>query len=197
MIILVDNLSCKQYTFIMENKKVYFNIKTICQIAIFSALLCIMAQIAIPMPVGVPFTLQTLGIMLAGIILGTRKGTVAVLIYVFMGMAGLPVFANFNSGLPTILGPTGGFIMAFPVAALIIGLSFYKNKISLLILGIILSLILIYFLGILRFCVVLNSDPLSAVIIFLPYLVLDVVKAALAIVFGIKIKTALKKAKLL
>ncbi len=94
----------------------------ICQIAVFAAIISVVSQISIPMPAGVPMTLQTLIIPIAGIVLGRKKGTIATLIYLIMGAVGLPVFAGFAGGLGKILGLTGGFLISFPVLSYTAGL---------------------------------------------------------------------------
>ena len=103
-------------------KKHTYNIRHLCLISLFSALIVIMAQISIPMPIGVPITMQTFAVTIAGIILGSKKGFTATLIYILLGAIGLPVFANFTGGWQSITGPTSGFILSFPLMAYIIGL---------------------------------------------------------------------------
>jgi biotin transport system substrate-specific component len=80
------------------------------------------AQVAIPLPgTPVPITLQTLFVVLAGVVLGPRLGALAVAGYVLLGAAGAPVFAGGGGGLPWLLGPTGGYLLAAPAAAFIAG----------------------------------------------------------------------------
>ena len=75
-------------------QKTNFKTLDLCMIGVVTAVIVIMAQISIPMPLGVPMTMQTFAITLAGIILGSKKGAVASLIYVLLGAVGVPVFAN-------------------------------------------------------------------------------------------------------
>ena len=91
-------------------------------IGAFLASLCISisAQFSIPF-YPVPFTLQTLTVLLAGIILGPRAGGVAIGLYLLEGAAGLPVFASGNSGLAYMMGPTGGYLLGFLPAAVLVG----------------------------------------------------------------------------
>ena len=103
-------------------QKTNFKTLDLCMIGVVTAVIVIMAQISIPMPLGVPMTMQTFAITLAGIILGSKKGAVASLIYVLLGAVGVPVFANFSGGYQLLVGPTGGFIISFPIMAFIIGL---------------------------------------------------------------------------
>lgn len=70
----------------------------------------------------VPITLQTFGVMLAGLLLGPVRGALAVVVYLAMGAVGLPVFAGGAAGLGTFAGPTGGYLVGFPLGAFVIGL---------------------------------------------------------------------------
>jgi biotin transport system substrate-specific component len=81
----------------------------------------------ISVPVGlVPLTLQTLFVILAGAVLGARWGMLSMFIYVLLGIVGLPVFSGGSSGLGVLVGPTGGYIIGFILAALVIGYLFEK-----------------------------------------------------------------------
>ena len=82
---------------------------------IFATITAILAQISIPLPGGVPLTLQTFAVSLAGILLGSKKGFISILVYVLMGAIGLPVFSGFSAGIGAIVGATGGFILSFPI----------------------------------------------------------------------------------
>ncbi|TBH21812.1 biotin transporter BioY [Thermus thermamylovorans] len=88
-----------------------------------SLLVALTAQAALPLPfTPVPLTLQTLGVLLVGAALGSRLGFLALLAYLLQGAIGLPVFAGGTGGLAKILGPTGGFLLAFPLVAGLVGL---------------------------------------------------------------------------
>ncbi len=90
-------------------------IRAISEIALLAALLAVCAWITIP--AAVPFTLQTFGVFLALRLLGGKKGTIAVLVYIAMGAVGLPVFSGFGS-TASLVGPTGGYIVGFAVCGL-------------------------------------------------------------------------------
>lgn len=80
------------------------------------------AQLAVRLPfTPVPVTMQTLFVILAGVTLGARDGAYAMLSYVALGLAGAPVFAGFGGGPAALFGPTGGYLVAFPAAALVSG----------------------------------------------------------------------------
>ncbi len=86
----------------------------------FSLLVALSAQIVIP--VGpVPITAQTFAVLLTGALLGSRLGAMAIIVYLMEGAAGLPFFYGGSSGLVHLLGPTGGYLIAFPAAAFITG----------------------------------------------------------------------------
>lgn len=94
------------------------------RVAVFAALI---AALSLPGQFhlagsSVPVTLQTLGVMLTGLLLGARSGALAVLVYLAIGAAGMPVFAGGAAGLGTFAGPSGGYLVAFPVGAFVIGL---------------------------------------------------------------------------
>jgi biotin transport system substrate-specific component len=94
-------------------------------IATFAALIAVCSvSAALPFGVnGVPVTLQLFGVFLAGAVLGARRGFLAVLLYLVVGAAGLPIFAGGTSGIAPFTGVTGGYLIAFPFAALIVGLA--------------------------------------------------------------------------
>ena len=92
------------------------------QIAMFAALMTIGANISSFLIIGgVPITLQTFFAILAGILLGSRTGAIAMLVYALIGLAGMPVFAQFSGGMDTLVSPTFGFIVSFIFVAYISG----------------------------------------------------------------------------
>jgi biotin transport system substrate-specific component len=103
---------------------------TIFWVLSFSILTAISAQISIPIK-PVPFTLQTMIVLLAGAFLGAKNGAYSQLIYICLGAIGLPVFAQTadgTMGLARLIGPTGGYLLAFPVAAYLVGYLTEKNQ---------------------------------------------------------------------
>ncbi len=86
-------------------------------------LVALASQLAVPLPgTPVPLTLQPLAVLLVGGLLGPRRGATAMVVYLLLGAAGLPVFAPFGApGLARLFGPTGGYLLAFPVAAAVVG----------------------------------------------------------------------------
>lgn len=90
--------------------------------ALFAGLTALLAYVRIPLPfTPVPITGQTFGVMLSGLLLGPRWGAVAQVVYVLLGVVGLPVFAGGHAGPGVILGPTGGYLVSYPLAAAVTG----------------------------------------------------------------------------
>jgi biotin transport system substrate-specific component len=93
----------------------------------FSVITFISAQVEVPVQ-PVPFTLQTIVVLLAGAFLGPVNGAVSQLLYLAAGALGLPVFAGFSFGIPVLFGPTGGYLAAFPLVAFLVGHLVRKNS---------------------------------------------------------------------
>ena len=96
--------------------------KELTRIALFAAFTALLAQIIIPLPGAVPISLGTLGVMLCGRLLPPRLAFTAQLCYLLLGAVGLPVFSGFGGGPGWLLGPTGGYLLAYPLMAPVIGL---------------------------------------------------------------------------
>lgn len=96
-------------------------------IACFAAATAAGARVEIPHH-PVPYTLQTLSVLLAGAFLGSRNGALSQLLYIGFGVVGAPVFAGGAFGLAVLLGPTGGYLLGFPVAAAVVGYLVHKRE---------------------------------------------------------------------
>lgn len=94
-----------------------------------AAIIAVLAQVTIPLPL-IPITGQTLAIGLVVTILGTKLGTLSVLLYILLGSAGIPVFSGMSGGLGIVVGPTGGYIVGFLPTAVIMGLYLKKFGIT-------------------------------------------------------------------
>ncbi|GEA81073.1 biotin transporter BioY [Cellulomonas uda] len=91
-------------------------------VAVFAAFIAVCAVVpGIPTGTGVPVTLQTFGVVLAGLVLGWRRGALAVLLYLAVGLAGVPVFSGGTGGLAVLAGPSVGYLLGFPLAAALAG----------------------------------------------------------------------------
>lgn len=99
------------------------NTRDLALIAVFAAVIAVCSIMpGIPLGSGVPITLQTLGVMLAGAVLGPVRGFLAVALYMAVGFAGLPVFAQGGATLGVLAKPSAGYLLAFPLAAFVCGL---------------------------------------------------------------------------
>jgi biotin transport system substrate-specific component len=148
------------------------------------------AQVAVPMPWGVPMTLQPLFVILAGAMLGPRLGAAAMAGYLAVGAAGAPVFSLGGAGLPWLFGPTGGYLIAMPASAFLTGLLARRDSgWALTALGLTLGVVTIYLGGVSQL-VLLTGQPLGAVFAggVLPFLAGDVTKilVALLLVRGVR-----------
>ncbi len=124
----------------------------------FSILTFLAAQVEISVQ-PVPFTLQTMLVLLAGAFLGSRNGAYSQIVYLILGIIGLPVFAGFSFGIAKIFGPTGGYLLSFPFAAYLVGyLLEKKNGTLALIFSFVLGQLLILFMGAAFLAVFMNGD---------------------------------------
>ena len=108
-----------------------FSTATITTIGMFTAVLAVLSILQIPMPSGVPITLQTFAVALCGYVLGRKNGTLCVLLYLLLGFAGVPVFTGMTAGIGKLVGYTGGFLYGFLFLAFFCGLGIHlKNKVA-------------------------------------------------------------------
>lgn len=175
----------------MSNRK----IKDIVLISLFSAIIVVCSFITIPS--AIPFTLQTFAVFLCLNILGAKKGIISILIYIFIGVVGLPVFSGFNGGIGALLNVTGGYIVGFIFSALIFWvITSVFNKKSRKIINLIASfmgLIVCYIFGTLWYVLlyIKNGDSISFISAFticvLPFIIPDILKIVLSVVISEKI----------
>lgn len=151
-----------------------------------SALLTVAAKIQVPF-YPVPMTLQTLVVLLLGLALGPALGAATVLLYLAEGALGLPVFAGTPEkglGLAYMLGPTGGYLIGFVLAAAVTGwIADQRRDLVTLTLAVVAGTVVIYGLGLAWLAVLIGLEQALAVGL-LPFLLGDLVKAALAIAVG-------------
>lgn len=167
--------------------------------ALFAAIIGVLAQVTIPLPL-VPITGQTLAIGLAATILGARYGTMSIVVYLGIGAVGIPVFAQMSGGLGSLFGPTGGYLFGFIPTAFIIG--YYLEKTSFTVMNAIIANIIGMFVALTFGTVWLKifaelTWTGAFVGGFLPFLLVGVIKAVLAAWIGIAVRNRLKSAKLL
>ena len=167
--------------------------RTMALIAIMAAITCVLGPLSIPIgPVPISFT--NLAIYITVIILGTKNGTISYLIYLLIGLVGLPVFSNFTGGPGKLFGPTGGYLIGFIAMAVITGIFVEKSKGHYVfsIIGMVLGTLVTYLLGTLWLGYQLNlsfPQALSAGVI--PFIPGDLIKILIATFVGNAIKKAL------
>ena len=167
---------------------------------LFAALMAIMAQISIPLPFSpVPITGQTFGVFLVGGILGSRYGAVSMLIYVFMGSVGLPVFHYAQGGLHIILGPTGGYLWGFVLGVFLLGKIVEQKKSYVFsVIAMAVCLAAIYTLGTLQLGLITGLDFFQALMVgVVPFIPLDLAKIFAAAGLSLAVRQQLLKAGLL
>ncbi|MCI9115608.1 biotin transporter BioY [Neglecta sp. X4] len=162
-----------------------------------AALLAVLSQISIPLPTGVPVTLQTFAVALCGYILGPGLGTLSVVVYLAMGAVGLPVFAGFSGGLGAFMGMAGGFLWGFLGMAFLCGLGARQgNRLIAIALGT-AGLLICHVCGVAQFALLTGSTPLQATAaVSVPYLIKDVISVALACFAALAVLMSLKRAHL-
>ena len=183
----------------MTNKTQKNKTYNIVLIAVSAALITICSWISITIG-PVPFTLQTMAIFAVLMTIGGARGSVAVIIYLLLGLVGVPVFAGFKGGPASFLGPTGGFLVGFAVASLVWILleKLLRDKMSSsavkrILYGVINAVIcevVMYTIGVIWFMVVYGQQTgpvgLGATLTMcvVPFIIPDIVKIAVAIVIG-------------
>lgn len=157
-------------------------------IALSAALIAVCSQISIPTEI--PFTLQTLAVFITAGLLGTTRGSISVIVYILLGLVGVPVFANFSGGAGALFGMTGGYIIGFIFTALAVGLitRFFGKGIISLAVSMVIGLFLCYAFGTAWFMVVYGNSfgAISLMealgLCVFPYLIFDAAKIAVSIV---------------
>ncbi|MBR5613911.1 MAG: biotin transporter BioY [Clostridia bacterium] len=163
------------------------NMKSATRISAFAAIMAVCAWVWIPAPV--PFTLQTFGVFLASGLLGAKRGTLSVLVYLLLGALGVPVFSAGRAGIGVLLGATGGFLTGFLPMAYVCGRLCQKFKRSpkTLTVSMLLGLLICYITGTLWYAGVylgnLGAASIAAALMqcTLPFIVPDILKLILAV----------------
>lgn len=173
-------------------------VQSMVYIAVFAVLIAVCSWISIPTLI--PFTLQTFAVTLAAGVLGGKRGTLAVLVYILLGAVGVPVFAGFAGGLGILLGTTGGYIVGFIFTALVMwGFeTLLGRKTWVIALSMVLGLAVMYAFGTVWFMVVYarttGAIGLGTALAWcvLPYLIPEVVKIALSVMLSRRLSAILK-----
>lgn len=174
-------------------------IRALALIPLFTVLICICSMICIPFPL--PFTLQTFGIFFACSFLGGKKGLLCVLLYIVLGLTGLPVFSGFGGGFGALLQPSGGFILGFlfiPLIYLIFERTAKKGTLPCALICL-AGLALCYLTGTVWYTFVYLKNASASGILaalsvcVLPFIVPDIIKLVLALLLGDRIKNIVNR----
>ncbi len=176
------------------------NTKKIALVGLMTAVICVLGPISFPLPISpVPISLGLLGVLLAVYLLGIKWGTVSCLIYLLLGLVGVPVFTGFTGGASKLFGPTGGYLVGYIFLALIAGLfiSKWPGKWPLHLVGMILGVAVCYLFGTLWLGHLLECTFMEALWMgVIPYIPADLVKIAITLLLGGLIRKRLLKAGL-
>lgn len=162
---------------------------------VLAALLAVLSQISIPLPSGVPITLQTFSVALCGFVLGPVMGTAAVAVYLALGAVGLPVFAGFSGGFGVFVNLTGGFLWGFLPMAFVTGVGAkLQNKFLSISMGI-AGMFICHVCGIVQFAIVMDMPLIQAFLVAsAPYLIKDIISVGLAYFVALGVSMGLRKA---
>lgn len=165
-------------------------------ISLFAGLMATGSYFAIPFG-PIPITLQSLVCLLSGVILGARRGAFSQLIYVLIGVIGLPVFAGGASGIGYLFGPTGGFLLGFIACAYFVGLvagDFQNCTIKRTAMALCTGVVILYVFGLSGLMLVTHINISSAIIVgILPFIPGEVLKVTAALLIAQLLNTVLSK----
>lgn len=176
-----------------------FSTQDIVLIGMFAAVLAAISQVSLPMPSGVPITIQVFGIALVGTVLGWKRGFLATVVYILIGAVGVPVFANFRGGIQVLAGMSGGYILAWPVMALLSGIRpKTENKtvnLGIMILLSVIGLMVVEFVGAFQWSRLTSDMSLGAIIAysFVAFIPKDTIITVAAVIVGNQIHKPLVK----
>ena len=173
--------------------------KDIAYIALCTAIIVVCSWITVPIP-SMQFTLQVFAVAFAAYFLGLKRSLIAVAAFLALGLIGVPVFSNFNSGIGAFTGPTGGFLVGFLAFAAIISLFdlIGKGRLSFMIVGGFVGHLITYIIAGVWFVFVTAGGKgffeayLGYIVLMLPYYLIDLVKIAAAIALAKFLKKVMK-----
>lgn len=160
--------------------------------ALMAAVTAVCSQIAIPLPFSpVPLSLGVLAVLLTGALLEPRYAAGTLLVYLLLGTVGVPVFAGFQAGPARLVGPTGGYLIAYPLMALVVALAvkYLGCRLPVLLGSMVAALALCYLLGTVWLAVSTGkSMAAAAMMAVVPFVPLDLCKVGLASVLALRLR---------
>lgn len=181
----------------MDKGKTSLSISDLTLMALFTAVMAVCSWISIP--AAVPFTLQTFAVFLTAGLLGGRRGTLTVLVYILLGAIGLPVFSGFTGGIGHLLGPTGGYIIGFIFSALMMWLAekLFGKSLTVLAVSMAAGLIVCYAFGTAWFIGVYTRTTGEVGVMtalgwcVFPYVIPDAIKITVALILSRRLRPVL------
>lgn len=181
------------------NEKKIFDLKSMVLMALFAALTCVLAPLSVPIG-PVPISLTNLVIYFSVYVLGWQRATITYIVYLLLGLVGLPVFSGFEGGIGKLAGPTGGYLIGFIFMAIVCGL-FVKikedQKIVNLVVGIagmILGTAIAYAFGTAWFCFSTGTGLVAALALCVfPFILGDLIKIVIAALVAPPLAKQIKK----
>lgn len=177
------------------------DIRQMALIGLMTAVICIIAPFSLHIPVSpVPISLAIFAVCITTYILGLKKGLLCTLLYIVIGLAGVPVFSGFSSGPSVLFGPTGGYLAAYILIVLCEGFCVdrFRSKPWTHVVGMVVGIALCYFCGTIRLAQ-LNSLSFSAAFAagVIPFIPGDIAKVIIVMIIGPQVYKALIHAKML
>ncbi len=183
----------------MDRKK--WDVRQMALVGLMTAVICVIAPFSLNIPVSpVPISLGSMAIYFVITVLGMKRGTLSVALYILLGLIGVPVFTNFNGGAGKLFGPTGGYIVGYIFLALIFGffMDHWRGKPGLNIAGAVLGTLVLYLFGTVWLQYQAGMSFMAALWAgVIPYIPGDIIKLALSMSIGIQLRKRLVKAGLL
>lgn len=178
-------------------KKGRMQAKQMSLIGVMTAVLCIIGPFSIPIPFSpVPISFVNLVIYLAAYVLGAKAGTVSCLLYILLGLCGLPVLSGFSGGFGKLAGPTGGYLLMYPLLSWFTGISLriFPGRPFFHAIGMILGLSVCYLCGTVWLAAQLGVGFAAALAVgVVPYLIGDALKIAAALFIGPKLRRGIRQ----
>ncbi|MCI1020485.1 biotin transporter BioY [Microbacterium sp. C5A9] len=171
--------------------------RDLARIALFAALIVVLGMVTVPIPGGVPITAQTLGVMLAGVVLGPRRAPLSVLLVLALAAVGLPVLAGGRGGLGVFAGPTAGYLVGWIAGVVVVGLIVRSGRFAwwrILLATVVGGILVVYLFGIPVQSLVLGVDLLPTAVSSLVFLPGDLLKAAAATALALALNRAYPRA---
>lgn len=179
----------------MENKRTFATVNLVLM-ALFAAATCVLAPLSVPIG-PVPISLTNLVVFASAYVLGWKRGTLTYIVYLLIGLAGLPVFSGFTGGVGKLAGPTGGYLVGFIFTGAICGIFFgrFDRKVVPGFIGMILGMIVAYAFGTAWFCISTGSTVAAALTICVfPFIIGDIAKMVVTVLVGPVIAKGIRRA---